>query len=67
MAELDDAQSAEMADRLRRARARGVGDEKLRDVAAKGLRRGDPPRARRAADIWLTFRVCDEPAGPPAA
>jgi hypothetical protein len=67
LADLSDEQAAEMAARLRLARARGVGDEKLRSVAEKGRRMGDPARARRAADIWLTFRPSGEPGLPPAA
>jgi hypothetical protein len=35
----------------------GVSDAKLRGVATRGLAMGDPPRARRAADLWLTFRA----------
>jgi hypothetical protein len=46
-----------MAGRLRLAHERGVNDEKLRRAAAKGLAMGDPPRARRAADLWLTFHA----------
>jgi hypothetical protein len=56
-AELGEEQTAEMADRLRLARVQGVSDERLRALAAKGLSMGDPPRARRAADLRLTFRA----------
>jgi hypothetical protein len=56
-AELDDEQAAELAARLRLARVQGVDDARLRGLAARGLRIGDLPRARRAADIWLTFRA----------
>jgi hypothetical protein len=60
---LSDEQSVEMAGRLRLARVQGVSDEKLADVARKGLAMGDLPRARRAADIWLTFDAADGGGG----
>jgi hypothetical protein len=50
-------QATEMAGRLRLARIQGVGDERLLSLAKKGLGMGDPARARRAADLWLTFRA----------
>ena len=34
----------------------GFGEARLR-VLAVGLRMGDLPRARQAADVWLTFRA----------
>jgi hypothetical protein len=57
LTELSDEQATEMAGRLRLARVQGVGDERLRRLAVKGLGMGDRPRARRAADVWLTFRA----------
>jgi hypothetical protein len=62
LAELTDVQAAEMAARLRLARVQGVSEDKLAGVARKGLAMGDLPRARRAADVWLTFQAGDEPA-----
>jgi hypothetical protein len=53
--ELTDERAAEMAGRLRLARVHGVGDERLRRIAAKGVGMGDLPRARQAADVWLTL------------
>jgi hypothetical protein len=47
--ELSDEQVAEMAGRLRLARVRGVGDERLRRMAVKGRGMGDRRRARQAA------------------
>jgi hypothetical protein len=44
-----------MAGRLRLARIQGVG-ERRRRMAAKALTMDHRPRAREAADIWLTFR-----------
>ena len=69
LTELRDEQAAEMAGRLRLARVQGVGDDRLRRTADRGLRMGDLPRARRAADVWLTFRAADDDAagGRPAA
>jgi hypothetical protein len=55
-AELSDEQAVDMAGRLRLARIQGVGDERRRRMAAKALTMDDRPRAREAADIWLTFR-----------
>jgi hypothetical protein len=52
-----------MAGRLRLARVQGVDDARLRRLAAKGLAMGDLPRARQAADVWLTFRAADTPGG----
>ena len=49
----------EMAGRLRLARLQGIADERLRRMAAKGLAMDDRPRAREAADLWLTFRAAD--------
>ena len=46
-----------MAGRLRLASGQGVGDERLRRMAAKGLTMDEPRRAREAADIWLTLRA----------
>ncbi len=62
LAELTDVQAAEMAARLRLARGQGVTEDKLAGVARKGLAMGDLPRARRAADLLLTFHAGDEPA-----
>ena len=45
-----------MAGRLRLARVQGVSDERLLSLAKKGLRMDDRPRARQAADLWLTLR-----------
>ena len=53
-----------MAGRLRLARVQGVEDERLARMAAKGMTMSDRPRARGAADIWLTFRAAD--GGPEA-
>ena len=64
LAELDDAQAVDMAGRLRLARVHGVEDERLARMAAKGMTMSDRPRAREAADIWLTFRAAD--GGPEA-
>ena len=53
---LDDNQAAEMADRLRRARERGISDARWRALATEGLGMGDLPRlliwswCSRAAD-----------------
>ena len=49
-----------MAGRLRLARVQGVGDERLRRMAVKGLAMHDRPRAREAADRWPTFRAADD-------
>jgi hypothetical protein len=57
LTDLSAEQAAEMAGRLGLARVQGVSDERLRRMAAKGLRMGDRPRARQAADVWLTFRA----------
>jgi hypothetical protein len=59
LADLADVQATEMAVRLRLARVQGIGDERLRRMAVKGLAMDDRPRAREAADIWLTFRAGD--------
>lgn len=61
-AELGDEQAAELAGRLRLARAQGVGDERLRRMADKGMTMGDLAHARQAADVWLTFRAGDAAA-----
>ena len=57
LAELADAQAAEMADRLRLARGRGVSDAKLRWVAVRGRALDDRAGARLAADIWRASRA----------
>jgi hypothetical protein len=64
LAELNDDQAVDMAGRLRLARVQGVEDERLASMAAKGMTMSDRPRAREAADIWLTFRAAD--GGPEA-
>jgi hypothetical protein len=53
-----------MAGRLRLAHVQGIGDERLRRMAAEGMAMDDRPPAREAADIWLTFRSGD-PGGTP--
>ena len=57
LTELSAEQATEMAGRLRLARVQRVSDERLLSLAKKGLGMGDPPRAREAADQWLTFRA----------
>ena len=56
---LSDEQAGEMAGRLRLARVRGVDDERLRQMADRGLRMTDVSLARHAADEWLTFRAAN--------
>jgi len=55
-------QADEFAGRLRLARVQGVGDERLRRMADKGMTMGDLAHARQAADVWLTFRAGDAAA-----
>jgi hypothetical protein len=66
LADLTDGQATEMAGRLRLARVQGIGDERLRRMATRGLAMDDRPRARAAADIWLTFRAGDSGGTPRA-
>ena len=67
LAELNDDQAVDMAGRLRLACVQGVEDERLARMAAKGMTMSDRPRARGAADIWLTFRAADGGPGAEAA
>jgi hypothetical protein len=56
LATLSATQAAEMADRLRYAQGVGVGDDKLRRLASRGLAMEDRAKAAQAADVWLTTR-----------
>jgi len=44
----------------------GVGDERLAH-GGRGATMGELPRAREAADIWLSFRAADGHSGAEAA
>jgi hypothetical protein len=56
LATLSATQAAEMADRLRYAQGVGVGEDKLRRLASRGLAMEDRTKAAQAADVWLTTR-----------
>lgn len=49
-------EAAAMIERLHAALARGLADAKLAAMVEKGLAMPDRPRARQAADTWLTRR-----------
>jgi hypothetical protein len=67
LAELGEGPAAEMAARLRLARVQGISDERLRALARRGRDLGHPEQARRAADLWLSFRAPDARRDRPAA